>query len=176
MFDNKHYGMITKVWGPPGWLFLHCVTFGYPYEIDNTNADVPIKYANFFNALGDVLPCKTCSVSYKENIARLPVEKFLGSRRDLTYWLYQIHNMVNDKLNIPACNIPTFQQVVDRYERYRSTCTPELSKRTGCKVPNGWSKKWCDIKINHDTLNYTPFVVCTIILLLILYIIYLKVT
>ena len=34
MSDNKDYGMITKIWGPPGWLFLHTVTMGYPYEID----------------------------------------------------------------------------------------------------------------------------------------------
>ena len=30
---NADNGMMTKVWGPPGWLFLHCVTFGYPYVI-----------------------------------------------------------------------------------------------------------------------------------------------
>ena len=25
--------MMTKVWGPPGWFFLHCVTFGFPERI-----------------------------------------------------------------------------------------------------------------------------------------------
>ena len=25
---NVDNGMMTKVWGPTGWLFLHCVTFG----------------------------------------------------------------------------------------------------------------------------------------------------
>ena len=24
---NIDNGMMTKVWGPPGWLFLHCITF-----------------------------------------------------------------------------------------------------------------------------------------------------
>ena len=31
---NVDNGMMTKVWGPTGWLFLHCVTFGYPYVIN----------------------------------------------------------------------------------------------------------------------------------------------
>ena len=25
---NVDNGMMTKVWGPAGWLFLHCITFG----------------------------------------------------------------------------------------------------------------------------------------------------
>ena len=33
---NVDNGMMTKVWGPPGWLFLHCLTFGYPYTINET--------------------------------------------------------------------------------------------------------------------------------------------
>lgn len=31
---NIDNGMMTKIWGPPGWLFLHCITFGYPYVIN----------------------------------------------------------------------------------------------------------------------------------------------
>ena len=34
---NIGNGMMTKVWGPPGWLFLHCITFGYPHKIDKQN-------------------------------------------------------------------------------------------------------------------------------------------
>ena len=35
--DNKDNGLMTKVWGPPGWLFFHCIAFGYPYKIDDSN-------------------------------------------------------------------------------------------------------------------------------------------
>ena len=96
MFDNKQNGMMTKVWGPPGWFFLHSVTFGYPDEINPENVDRVRHYANFFNSLGHVLPCKYCRNSYNEYISELPVENFLNSRKDLTLWLYLIHNKVND--------------------------------------------------------------------------------
>ena len=52
---NVDNGMMTKIWGPPGWLFLHCVTFGYPYAINSTNPEHKTKaqdYANFFYYLG----------------------------------------------------------------------------------------------------------------------------
>ena len=31
---NLDNGLMTRLWGPSGWLFLHCITFGYPYKID----------------------------------------------------------------------------------------------------------------------------------------------
>ena len=48
---NIHNGMMTKVWGPAGWLFLHCA-FGYPHTIDmNKGEDLEkVKsYKNFSN-------------------------------------------------------------------------------------------------------------------------------
>ena len=32
--NNKDNGIMTKIWGQPGWLFLHSITIGYPYIID----------------------------------------------------------------------------------------------------------------------------------------------
>ena len=33
--SNSQNGIMTKIWGPAGWLFLHCVSFGYPTDPDN---------------------------------------------------------------------------------------------------------------------------------------------
>ena len=44
--------------------------------------------------------------SYKDFVKILPIEKFLNSRKDLCLWLYKIHNMVNEKLGVPASDIP----------------------------------------------------------------------
>ena len=58
---NVDNGMMTKVWGPPGWLFLHCITFGYPYVINPENPDHQNKkrdYALFFKAMGNVFCLK----------------------------------------------------------------------------------------------------------------------
>ena len=33
MSDEKARGMITKIWGPPAWVFLHSIAAGYPLDI-----------------------------------------------------------------------------------------------------------------------------------------------
>ena len=56
---NVDNGMMTKVWGPPGWLFLHCVSFGYPYAINPQNPahkNKKLHYGEFFNYVGTVYP------------------------------------------------------------------------------------------------------------------------
>ena len=74
--------MMTKVWGPAGWLFLHCVTFGYPYAINPENLDHAYKqdhYKTFFNLVGYILPCKYCRESYIEFARETPIDGFLST-------------------------------------------------------------------------------------------------
>ena len=61
---NVDNGMMTKVWGPAGWLFLHCVSFGYPenpdtHDIDNgfSPGTTRNRYTRFFREIGNILPC-----------------------------------------------------------------------------------------------------------------------
>ena len=85
---NIDNGMMTKVWGPTGWLFTDCIVFGYPYVINPDNPDHTSKkqdYNNFFYYLGKTLPCRYCRDSYKEFFNELPIENFLNSRTDLCY-------------------------------------------------------------------------------------------
>ena len=42
---NSDNGMLTKVWGPPLWYFLHTISFNYP--IYPTKEDQK-NYYNFF--------------------------------------------------------------------------------------------------------------------------------
>lgn len=153
MSDN---GMMTKVWGPPGWLFLHCITFGYPVQIDELNQEHIIRrehYRMFFKNLGKIFPCKYCRESYDKFILELPIENFLNSREKLTYWFYLIHNKVNKKLGVPKCNIPSFEKVKLQYESYRAKCsktTDEQRKERlakGCVIPKDGKKKRSYIKV-----------------------------
>ena len=62
---NIDNGMMTKIWGPPGWLFLHCITIGYPYFINKKeHAERMLKTRDFFRNIGYVLPCKYCRNLY----------------------------------------------------------------------------------------------------------------
>ena len=123
--SNADNGMMTKVWGPPGWLFLHCLTFGYPLvidELDYTHFQKRNDYKQFFYYLGKVFPCRYCRDSYDKFFKELPIDNYLSNRRDLCLWLYLMHNKVNDKLGIPTCNIPSFENVQKKYESYRAEC------------------------------------------------------
>ena len=93
--------MDTKFWGPPGWVFLHTITFNYPWKIDNKNPEhrQRKKYTKqLFENQQYTLPCKYCRDSFKRFLRELPIDPHLGSRRSLTRWFYNIHNKVNAKL------------------------------------------------------------------------------
>ena len=153
---NVDNGMMTKVWGPTGWLFLHCVTFGYPYAINSDNKMHSEKihdYYKFFYYLGKVLPCKYCRDSYMEYFTENDLSEKLKTRKDLCKWLYDIHNKINNKLGVPDCNIPTFEQVQDKYEEYRAKCKKttneerEKNKTKGCVDPADGTPKKLIMKI-----------------------------
>lgn len=137
---NVDNGLMTRLWGPSGWLFLHCVSFGYPYKIDPTNPEHLAKqddYYRFFYYLGKVLPCKYCRNSYDEFFASNSPIRHLGSREELAKWLYDVHNMVNDKLGVPACERPSFEEIKQRYESFRAACKPLTDKDRNDKAGKG---------------------------------------
>lgn len=93
--------MNTKFWGPPGWKFLHAIAFNYPEKInmaDPEDRERMFYYKQLFENLQFTLPCKYCRLSYQKFLKELPIDAFLRSRKDITYWLYLIHNKVNKKL------------------------------------------------------------------------------
>ena len=153
---NLDNGLMTRLWGPSGWLFLHCVSFGYPYKIDPTNPEHIEKqndYYRFFYYLGKVMPCKYCRNSYMEFFTKSSPMSHLGSRKEFTKWLYDIHNMVNDKLGVPKCEVPTFEEVEERYQSFRASCAPLTEKQRannsvkGCTVPADGKSKRSVIKV-----------------------------
>ena len=83
--SNKDNGMMTKIWGPPGWLFLHCITMGYPNKLDITDPKHLFRKdetKKFFESLGNVLPCRYCRDSYNEYIQRVPITDDILSSRE----------------------------------------------------------------------------------------------
>ena len=149
-------GIMTNVWGPPGWVFLHCITMGYPYKIDTKNKEHISRKQhtkNFFNSLGHVLPCKYCRESYLEYISECPIDKHLNTRKKLAKWFYDIHNKVNQKLGVPKCDIPPFKEFYQKYETYRAKCKQTTDndrknrKEKGCVHPKDGISKRSHIKI-----------------------------
>lgn len=110
--------MDTRFWGPSGWKLFHLITFDYTYSSENA-----IVYANFFETIPYILPCKFCRSSltdyYREHEYRLQ-NGFMDPMIDLKKWMYTIHNCVNDKLRkqglIMSPN-PPFSKVKALYEK-----------------------------------------------------------
>tara|TARA_Y100001972_G_scaffold116043_1_gene153436 strand:- start:1928 stop:2590 length:663 start_codon:yes stop_codon:yes gene_type:complete len=165
--SNKNNGMIAKIWGPPGWLFLHCITMGYPEFIENNPKKSKYKEhqerkkstQKFFILLGDVLPCGACRKSYKKFIKMHPIHYHLNSRQDLARWFYDIHNLINDKLDVPNEDRPkNFNEFYNRYEKFRSTCgekkcekpTDGIAKKSVIKIIDKNGKDYC-INTSEDT-------------------------
>ena len=153
---NVDNGLMTRIWGPSGWLFLHCISFGYPYKIDPTNPEHLEKqndYYRFFYYLGKVMPCKYCRTSYMDFFNKQSPISSLGSRKEFTKWLYDIHNMVNDKLGVPECEIPKFEEIEEKYQSFRASCAPLTTEQRnnnsvkGCTVPADGKSKRSVIKV-----------------------------
>jgi hypothetical protein len=129
--DNKHNGLITKIWGPSMWESLHCIAFGYPIE---PTCEQKQQYKDFFKNLMYVLPCRFCRDSYgdfitKEEDTILKDEDF-ANRESLTKFVFKIHNRVNKKLGMNY-NI-SYDDFVKKYESYRAKCIPN---EKGCNMP-----------------------------------------
>jgi hypothetical protein len=153
---NLDNGLMTRIWGPSGWLFLHCISFGFPYKIDPTNPEHLEKqndYYRFFYYLGKVLPCKYCRDSYMDFFTKLSPMSHLGTRKEITKWLYDIHNLVNDKLGVSTCDIPSFEKVEENYQSFRAACKPltDVQKKDksskGCIAPQDGKPKRSVIKV-----------------------------
>lgn len=160
--QNEKNGMSTKVWGPSGWMIMFATAMCYPLK--PTRADKQ-HYKQFFTAFKWTLPCGLCRNSYSKFIQEMPIDNYLGSRRQLTKWVYNLKKKVNAKLGVKYN--PPFNTVVNKYERYRAKCTAtpkskqsnfgktKKSTKTkkiknegkGCVVPVNGKRLRCVLKI-----------------------------
>lgn len=87
--------MHPSLWGTSLWDSIHNIAAGFP---DNPTKKQIKAYCIFYKALGKVIPCNSCAVSYRKFIREKPIHKYLTSKKRLLYWTYLIHNKVNKKL------------------------------------------------------------------------------
>jgi hypothetical protein len=160
VFTKKDYnsgdGMLTSVWGPPMWHYLHTMSFNYPVK---PSLEDKIHYKNFVINLQYVLPCKYCRMNLTNNFKKKPLQMcHMKSRETFSRYIYELHELVNKMLkkksNLAYCDVR------ERYEHFRSRCTEEkptiftfkkaktLKKREkGCTEPLYGKKSKCVINI-----------------------------
>lgn len=153
VYDEKDYysndGMLTTVWGPSMWHFLHTMSFNYP--VNPTELDKK-HYMNFILHLRWVLPCGKCRNNLKSNFKRLPLQRrHMKSRDTFSRYIFDLHELINTMLNKNSGL--TYEIVRERYEHFRSRCTKDLkeikmkAKENGCVEPLYGEKSKCILKI-----------------------------
>ena len=108
-------GFEPKVFGPVFWRTMHLVAHSFP--IRPTAADAK-RYARFFHAIADVLPCMSCRAHFARQLARRPFPKGVPTRRRVALWMYRQHNAVTKRVN-PHKSTPEFAAVEAHYARLR---------------------------------------------------------
>ena len=149
-------GMLTAVWGPPMWHYLHTMSFNYPV---NPSLEEKRHYRNFVINLKNVLPCKYCRKNLKLNFKKLPLTMaHMKDRDSFSRYLYELHELVNHMLKKKSGL--TYCDVRERYEHFRARCTDEhteSSKEKGCTEPLYGKKSKCVLNIVPKEENVETF-------------------
>ena len=165
VYKRSHFmsndGMLTSVWGPSMWHYLHTMSFNYP--VNPTLKDKQ-QYKKFMLTLQHTLPCSHCRDNLKKNFKTLHLtDKVMSSRNTFSRYVYTLHETVNHLLGKKSGL--TFCDVRERYEHFRARCkvdSPNLltrkqvravskkkekEKEKGCTEPLYGKKAKCVIKI-----------------------------
>lgn len=163
VFTKKEYnagdGMLTSVWGPPLWHYLHTMSFNYP--VQPTDEDKK-HYRDFIVNLQYVLPCKYCRINLTNNLKKKPIQMCdMANRETFSRYVYELHELINKMLKKKSHL--TYCDVRERYEHFRSRCTEEKplvfnfkrektlkkkgEKEKGCTEPLYGKKSKCVINI-----------------------------
>ena len=157
VFTIKQYnsgdGMLTSIWGPNMWHYLHTMSFNYPVEPSKENKHY---YKEFVKNLQYTLPCKYCRINLKNNFKAHPIKDcHMKNREAFSRYVYELHELVNKMLNkksgLKYCDVR------ERYEHFRARCSNEKpkifkfnktkKKEKGCTEPLYGKKAKCIIKI-----------------------------
>ena len=94
---NSGDGMLTSVWGPSMWHYLHIMSFNYPV---NPTIEDKKNYRDFVLNLKNVLPCKYCRINLKTNFKQMPLTmKHMANRDSFSRYVYDLHELINKMLN-----------------------------------------------------------------------------
>merc|ERR1739841_186886 len=72
-------GMLTKIWGPSLWHYLHVMSFNYPVNPSKEDKD---NYRKFLCSLRHVLPCGKCRKNLRKNFKKLPPKRGVFKNRE----------------------------------------------------------------------------------------------
>lgn len=156
VFSKKHFrsgdGMLTTVWGPSLWHYLHLTSFNYP--INPTKKHMKY-YKQLILNLSFTLPCNPCRENLVKNLKLFPLKScHLKNREKFSKYIFHLHERINKQLG--KVSGLSYCDVRERYEHFRSRCSKKVSKilnitkktkHVGCTESLYGTKSKCLIKI-----------------------------
>ena len=97
-------------WGPHLWFYLHTISFNFP---DNPSHLEKTQYLDFYNSLGNTIPCEKCRNHYAAHLQNNPPR--LENKDSLIKWTIDLHNQVNKTLGKREWN---YDEAVDAYRKF----------------------------------------------------------
>ena len=177
IYDKDDYnsgdGMLTSVWGPGLWHYLHTMSFNYPVKPSTTDKKC---YKSFIYNLKTVLPCSYCRINLCKNLKKMPLtSKHLKNRHTFSKWVFNLHEHINKMLGKKSGL--SYEKVRERYEHFRARCTIDIDeknkfikikplrktlkkkskKEKGCVEPLYGKKSKCIIRIVPKDRNVKTF-------------------
>jgi len=136
-FNNNHFnsgdGMLTSIWGPSLWHFLHTMSFNYPVNPTNEQKR---HYYEFIMSLQNILPCRYCRENLPKNLKKAGWNKHkLRNRASFSKFIYNLHQEVNCMLG-KSFHL-SYCEVRDRYEHFRSRCLKKKKPKKDKNLEDG---------------------------------------
>lgn len=143
IFSKKDYlngdGMLTAVWGPSMWHYLHTMSFNYPI---NPSIENKKYYKEFILNLQHTLPCKYCRINLINNLKAYPLKAcHLKNRDAFSRYIYKLHEIVNKMLG--KMSGLSYCDARERYEHFRSRCTTSDIQNKLFKFNKSKTEKGC---------------------------------
>ena len=128
VFTKKDFssgdGMLTPVWGPSLWHFLHMMSFNYPVK---PSKEEKKHYRDYVFSLQYILPCHFCRENLTKNFKLFPItDAVMKSRDSFSRYIYELHELINKMLGKKSGL--TYCDVRERYEHFRARCSDENPK------------------------------------------------
>jgi len=92
--------IMTKLWGPLGWMTLHSVSLIYPENPSPAEKQIASRFLDLF---ADTISCNQCKMHFK-TIRLLYASSnpgYLNSRQEFALFGFRAHNTVNRRLDKP---------------------------------------------------------------------------
>ena len=149
-YNKKDYnsgdGMLTSVWGPSLWHFLHTMSFNYPVK---PNKNDKKHYRDYILSLKHILPCGYCRKNLTKNFKKLPInDKVMKNRESFSKYIFNLHELINTMLGKSSGLL--YEEVRDKYENFRSRCTIDTDNKSDDSFSSSTAMSFMSSKINKN--------------------------